>query len=154
MQIVQRKSKDAEMADPVYVRLASVEIPGWIDEDGEQVTSAVIEQSDELPSAVTGGRKESKLSGHIKTLSSGWWASGAEQRGNSPYLSRSGFAGYLESGMGLSEASIKQYLKPSAEGKLIHDLLQAGTIRPHEHGWVIEDDELASSLLMSKNSKR
>ena len=154
MQIVQRKSKDAEMADPVYVRLASVEIPGWIDEDGEQVTSAVIEQSDELPSAVTGGRKESKLSGHIKTLSNGWWASGAEQRGNSPYLSRSGFAGYLESGMGLSEASIKQYLKPSAEGKLIHDLLQAGTIRPHEHGWVIEDDELASSLLMSKNSKR
>ena len=154
MQIVQRKSKDAEMADPVYVRLASVEIPGWIDEDGEQVTSAVIEQSDELPSAVTGGRKESKLSGHIKTLSNGWWASGAEQRGNSPYLSRSGFAGYLESGMGLSEASIKQYLKPSAEGKLIHDLLQAGTIRPHEHGWVIEDDGLASSLLMSKNSKR
>lgn len=154
MQIVQRKSKDAEMAEPVYVRLASVEIPGWIDEDGEQVTSAVIEQSDELPSAVTGGRKESKLSGHVKTLSNGWWASGAEQRGNSPYLSRSGFAGYLESGMGLSEASIKQYLKPSAEGKLIHDLLQAGTIRPHEHGWVIEDDELASSLLMSKNSKR
>lgn len=154
MQIVQRKSKDAEMAEPVYVRLASVEIPGWIDEDGEQVTSAVIEQSDELPSAVTGGRKESKLSGHVKTLSNGWWASGAEQRGNSPYLSRSGFAGYLESGMGLSEASIKQYLKPSAEGKLIHDLLQAGTIRPHEHGWVIEDDELASSLLISKNSKR
>jgi phage/plasmid primase-like uncharacterized protein len=153
MQIVQRKSKDAEMADPVYVRLASVEIPGWIDEDGEQVTSAVIEQSDELPIAVTGGRKESKLSGHIKTLSNGWWASGAEERGNSPYLSRSGFAGYLESGMGLSEASIKQYLKPSAEGKLIHDLLQAGTIRPHEHGWVIEDDGLASSLLMSKNSK-
>lgn len=154
MQIVQRKSKDAEMAEPVYVRLASVEIPGWIDEDGEQVTSAVIEQSDELPSAVTGGRKESKLSGHIKTLSNGWWASGAEERGNSPYLSRSGFAGYLESGMGLSEASIKQYLKPSAEGKLIHDLIQAGTIRPHEHGWVIEADELASSLLMSKNSKR
>lgn len=154
MQIVQRKSKDAEMAEPVYVRLASVEIPGWVDEDGEQVTSAVIEQSDELPSSVTQSRKESKLSGHIKTLSNGWWASGAEQRGSSPYLSRSGFASYLESGMGLGEASIKQYLKPSAEGKLIHDLLQAGIIRPHEHGWMIEDDGLASSLLMSKNSQR
>ena len=56
--------------------------------------------------------------------------------------------------MGLGEASIKQYLKPSAEGKLIHDLLQAGVIKPHEHGWLIEDDGLASSLLMSKNSQR
>lgn len=42
MQITQRKSKDAEIAQDVFAMLESVEIPGWIDEDGEQVTSAVL----------------------------------------------------------------------------------------------------------------
>jgi phage/plasmid primase-like uncharacterized protein len=44
MQLVQRKSKDAELAAPIYCRLASVPIAGWFDEDGEQVTSAVAVQ--------------------------------------------------------------------------------------------------------------
>jgi putative DNA primase/helicase len=42
MQIVQRKSKDAEMAETVHVELQQVAIPGWLDEDGQQVTSAVL----------------------------------------------------------------------------------------------------------------
>jgi len=46
IEIVQRKSKDAEIAQPIFVRLEQVSIPGWIDEDGEQVTSAIIVQSD------------------------------------------------------------------------------------------------------------
>jgi hypothetical protein len=46
IEIVQRKSKDAEIAQPITARLESVEIPGWIDEDGEQVTSAVLVQCD------------------------------------------------------------------------------------------------------------
>lgn len=46
MQLVQRKSKDAELAPPIYCRLVSVPIHGWFDEDGEQVTSAVAVQVD------------------------------------------------------------------------------------------------------------
>ena len=42
IQIVQRKSKDAEEAVPIYVTLETVPIAGWFDEDGEQVTSAVL----------------------------------------------------------------------------------------------------------------
>ena len=47
MQLIQRKSKDAELAKNVYVNLKSIEINGWVDEDGEPVTSAVIVPSDE-----------------------------------------------------------------------------------------------------------
>jgi hypothetical protein len=46
MELVQRKSKDAELAAPIYCRLVSVPIAGWFDEDGEQVTSAVAVQVD------------------------------------------------------------------------------------------------------------
>jgi hypothetical protein len=42
IQIVQRKSKDAEEAEPVFANLQSVAINGWLDEDGEPVTSAVL----------------------------------------------------------------------------------------------------------------
>jgi putative DNA primase/helicase len=42
IEIVQRKSKDAEEAKPVFAELQSVPIKGWLDEDGEQVTSAVL----------------------------------------------------------------------------------------------------------------
>jgi putative DNA primase/helicase len=45
LQIVQRKSKDAELAETIYVDLQQVAIPGWLDEDGQPVTSAVVVQA-------------------------------------------------------------------------------------------------------------
>lgn len=151
MQIVQRKSKDAELAQPVYARLKSVEIPGWFDEDGDPVTSAVLEQSHDEPSTSPANRKESKLASHIKTFTNCWFGGGAEERNGSPYISRSAMLAYLVTGMGLSEASAKQYVKPSVSGKMVHDLIQAGVLEPLEHGWFVADNTLASQLLMSKN---
>ena len=40
--ITQEKIKDAEKEAPLYFTLESVPIVGWTDEDGEQVTSAVV----------------------------------------------------------------------------------------------------------------
>jgi KaiC/GvpD/RAD55 family RecA-like ATPase len=45
LEIVQRKSKDAELARTIYATLSSVTLP-WLDEDGEQVTTAVLQQDD------------------------------------------------------------------------------------------------------------
>jgi hypothetical protein len=45
----QVKSKDAELADDVCVELHKVELPGWVDQDGEQVASAVAEITDTPP---------------------------------------------------------------------------------------------------------
>lgn len=47
MQIVQRKSKDAELAGDLYFNLKSIPINNWFDEDNEPVTSAIIESADE-----------------------------------------------------------------------------------------------------------
>ncbi len=76
MQIVQRKSKDAELAETVYVELQQVAIPGWRDEDDQQVTSAVIVQAD----APTAKKKESKFSSEARVLENAWWSTQAETR--------------------------------------------------------------------------
>jgi hypothetical protein len=148
MQIVQRKSKDAELAQPIYVDLQQVTIPGWYDEDGQPVTSAVVIQAE----AVATARKESKIEAHRKTFENAWWAAGAEERDGRPYLSRSAMIAYLTK-LGLSEASARQYIKPSIPGKPIADLLIAEIIEPFEHGWVVVNETQASSMLIRKGER-
>ena len=149
MQIVQRKSKDAELAQTVHVELQQVTIPGWYDEDNQPVTSAIIVQAQ----APVAGKKNSKLDSHRKTFENAWWASGAEERNGLPYLSRSAMTDYLVQKMDVSEASAKVYIKPSATGKPIADMLVAEIIEAFEHGWLVVDDVQASSMLIRKSER-
>jgi putative DNA primase/helicase len=149
MQIVQRKSKDAELADTIHVELQQVAIPGWRDEDNQQVTSAVIVQAQ----APTVTKKDSKIDSHRKTFENAWWSSGAEERNGLPYLSRSAMMDYLVQKMNVSEASAKVYIKPSATGKPIADMLVAEIIEAFEHGWTVIDDTQASAMLIRKSER-
>jgi hypothetical protein len=149
MQIVQRKSKDAEMAAPLHASLKSVEIPGWFDEDGIQVTSAVLVQED----APAPTKKTGPLASNVKTFANAWWATEAEERNGKPYVSESGLKQYLVKDLNYSEKTAKQYTKPTAEGKLINTLLVGNMISPHEYGWVIEDQDWANILLLDRNSR-
>ncbi len=149
MQIVQRKSKDAEMAQTVFVELQQVTIPGWYDEDNQPVTSAIIVQSQ----APTSSKKDGKIDSHRKTFENAWWASGAEERNGQPYLSRSAMLDYLIQKMDVSETSAKQYLKPSVPGKPIADLLTAEIIEAFEHGWLVVNETHASSMLIRKSER-
>ena len=45
IKIIQRKNKDAELSPDKILELETVAIEGWYDEDGEQVTSAVVVES-------------------------------------------------------------------------------------------------------------
>ena len=149
MQIVQRKSKDAELAETIHVELQQVAIPGWRDEDDQQVTSAVIVQA-QAP-IVT--KKDSKIDSHRKTFENAWWSSGAEERNGLPYLSRSAMMDYLVQKMNVSESSAKVYIKPSATGKPIADMLVAEIIEAFEHGWTVIDDTQASAMLIRKSER-
>jgi len=148
MQIVQRKSKDAEMAEPLHASLKTVEIPGWIDEDGVQVTSAVLVQED-TPAAPV--KKDGQIAENKKKFANAWWSTAAEEREGKPYVSRSGFKQYLMENIGLTSNSADQYLKPG--GKAVNNLLVGELISIHEHGWVIEDEVWKSSLMMDKNKR-
>jgi hypothetical protein len=147
MQLVQRKSKDAEMAEPIHLNLQQVTIPGWYDEDNQPVTSAITTQA-EAPAAPT--KKDSKIDGHRKTWENAWWASGAEVRDEMPYLSRSALKDKLTQD-GNAERTVRNMINPSYNDKLIGALLQADMIQNTEHGWVMVDEVNASSMLLRKN---
>ena len=133
MQIVQRKSKDAEEAQPLYANLNVVPINGWLDEDGEQVSSAVLL----LEEAPAERKKESKLEGQRKFFEGAWWAAGAEVVDQTPYISRSALLNYIINKLPISEASAKQYVKPSVQDKLVGALTIAEIIEPKGHGWAV-----------------
>ena len=146
--IAQRKSKDAEMLAPIHARLASVAIPGWLDEDGAPVTSAVLAASDAPPVR----EKEPAGSKHRKTFERAWFESKAETLDGAPYLTRAALRQHLERD-GWKASTIDQAVKPSARpGSVIRDLLDAGFIAAKDHGWIVIDPMRASGLVLAKGS--
>ena len=147
MQIVQRKSKDAELAQTVYVELLSVDIPKWFDEDGNSVSSAVIIQAD-TPRAES---KDNKTQEAFKVIERAWFSAACETRNGSPYISRSALRDLLISD-GMNERTAKNKTEPSREDGFIFKLINAEIISTHEHGWLVTD-ELQASLLLMRTQK-
>jgi hypothetical protein len=147
MQLVQRKSKDAELAPTVYLQLETVTIPSWYDEDNQPVTSAVIVQAN----APVEPKRDSKIETHRKMFENAWWACGAEERDGAPYLSRSALKDKLLQD-GNAERTVRNMVNPSYGDKLIGALINAEVIEANEHGWVVTNDVQASSMLLRKST--
>nr|WP_255700466.1 AAA family ATPase [Dethiosulfovibrio faecalis] len=45
--VEQTKSKDTELAQPIQLQQEEIDVPGWIDEDGDQVTTVVLRAREE-----------------------------------------------------------------------------------------------------------
>jgi len=148
IQIVQRKSKDAELAEPVFAELTSVTIPDWFDEDEQAVTSAIVS----LVEAPVAAKKESKVETLRKQFEAAWWASGADDKNGMPYLTRSALRNKLIED-GCSEATADKKLKPGSADQLIGALLVAEIISPLGNGWVVSNDVQASAMMMARGPK-
>jgi hypothetical protein len=152
MEIVQRKAKDSEMAETVYVNLESVAIPNWFDEDGEQVTSAIIVPAD----APTSTKIDTKAKGFRDIFTKAWWATGAELAIGMPYVSRSGLKNKLKLD-GRADRTVQNDMDSSRDGSLIKSLLDGRFIETHGQGWIIIDDievMVLKSKLGSPNSPK
>jgi phage/plasmid primase-like uncharacterized protein len=147
IQLIQRKQKDGELEEPVWLDLQSVSIPGWYDEDGEQVTSAVIVESAAPPKA----QKDSKLAGFMKLFERAWFASGQETVGNRPYVSRKAMLDFLTNNDGNTEEAAKNMIKPSHMNRFIGCLINSQIIETAEEengvGWRVCDNTFTSALL-------
>jgi len=149
IEVICAKMKDTDEPQPIFGKLKQVSL-GWFDEDGDEIKGAVF-AIDDNPSIQP--KKESGISKDIKKFTNAWWATSAEERNGSPYLSHSALLNYLIENDGLKESSAKIYIKPSQQGRLIYNLLNAEIIQAFEHGWIVSDGVTASSMMIRKGEK-
>jgi hypothetical protein len=125
-----------------------VAIPGWFDEDGEPVTSAVIVKGEAPP-------EKQKPNGFV-SFEKAWWKTGAEERGGAPYLTRSALIEFGEANglEGTKSKRIRDVVKDDlVSGSFIAPLIAAKLIAPHEkHGWIVIDLGTATGMMLKKNS--
>ena len=147
MQVVQRKSKDAELAEDVTVELLSVPIAGWMDEDGEQVTSAVVEISNRQSQPKT----SAKAASHQMVFRRAWEHGGSMWRDNLPFVCRDALREVFLID-GISQKAVRNYLNPNAGGKPVSALIEAGYVISTEGGWSIIHPEWVAQLRLVRTA--
>ncbi len=148
IKLVNRKMKDGPDGAVEHFELANTTINGWVDEDGEPVSSAILVRTDPPPEKP---KKDSRLASCTKLFDEAWWHTGCEMDGEDPYVSRSALKEYLKLKLNLSDATAKQHVKPSDTERTIGQLVIGGIVRATEHGFAVSDPDFRSSLLLRKN---
>jgi putative DNA primase/helicase len=142
--IEQKKVKDSEMMEPIYARLESKEIKGWLDDDGEPVKSAVVSVTDK-PS-----NRDRALEKDEKIFRDAWFLAGAEvDKEGRPYLSGAALKTFIVDNLGKTDSYARQMIKPAAEGKLISKLISKHKVAEHMNGFSIIDDDFSESCLLA-----
>lgn len=148
-QLIQKKVKDDEEQEPVWMKLETTPLEGWYDDDGEQIYSSVAVEAE-----ISSQEKKinSKLAEFKKLFERAWFASGEECDDRSmPFVSRQKMLKFLIENDGIPESSANVMLKPSHTSRFIGYLINSEVIRPSEvrelSGWSVIDNILASSLL-------
>lgn len=121
------KQKDGELQEPKFLDLQQVPITGWLDEDNEQVISAVIVEGQKLSD-----KKDSKLIDKIIILKKVWDANGSPLSDNgAPFVTRDQVVEYLIE-IGKTERAATHQVSMSKENGLIHSLIKENIILHHE----------------------
>lgn len=149
--IIQRKQKDTELQPAIFVDLDTVQLDGWMDEDGEQVTSAVISEGVTPPQPI-----DKVLIGHQKTFADAWQSGGSEvDQDDNPYLTRSKFKDFLVD-IG-QEKNATKYSNPNNKANGVAAgpaaiLKERGKIVEHSYGYSVVDQDWANALRIQKKT--
>lgn len=145
IEIVAKKMKDSEPPESLFCELQSVKIEGWLDEDGEAVTSVVPVEAE----AVVTEKRDGTTAKHMKQFRGAWAVTGYETDGQGrPFVSRSGLMRYMVQHMGLTEAGAKKAMQPSSEDRMIGYLLTAEIITTEGAGWAVLDHVQAGQMML------
>lgn len=132
----------------IYFRLEVVEM--GITKFGKLATTCVA-VPDESASTEQPHKRPTKHDENVRTFERAWFNSGAEIREDKPYISRSALRELLISD-GMSERTAKNKTEASRTDGIIAPMLNAGTIEPFEHGWVVVEGVQASAMMLKKSA--
>lgn len=135
--------------ESIYFRLEVVEM--GVTKFGKSATTCVAvydpESAQEKPH-----KRPTKHDENVRTFERAWFNSGAELREGKPYISRSALRELLIKD-GASERTAKNKTEASRNDGLIAPMLNAGTIAPCEHGWVVIEAAQVSAMLIRKGAE-
>ena len=141
IEIVQRKSKDAELAPTVYVELQSQAIDGWLDEDGEPVTSAVLQIGQQIE------KIDHASSANKKLFENMWHESGRELFCGNPYVSNAFARSVFEQKH--SDSTAKKYSLGIEDKGPLANLRDKGLLVKDSGGWVCTDPAWSAALTLA-----
>jgi putative DNA primase/helicase len=137
IELIQRKSKDAEISPPMYMRLMSVELP-WKDEDGEAVSSAVISQDESYQPDV---KESESVTKSRKSFQEAFVEMGDIQDGK-PYLTTSAWRDFFsKSHHGPTPDATKKAFQRGRKA-----LIDAGIVSEKGAGFIVNDPSFAGAL--------
>jgi hypothetical protein len=132
--------------ETIYFKLEVIEM--GVTKFGGIATTCVAVPDDEAGDT-TPHKKPSKHDENMRMAERAWWDSGAEEREESPYISRSALRDFLIQN-GASERTARNKTDSSRPDGLVTQLLNAGIFEPFEHGWKFIDPAQASVMMMKK----
>jgi len=150
IEVIQRKMKDAEMQDSLFFDLKKVDISGWRDEDGDQVSSVVLES---VNKPITATKVLSKVEEHRKRFERAWHFAGrARDPQGRPHVTRSGMLDFLTGpAMMMKEAAAKKAMQMDSN-RMIGTLVDAEYVTPFGQGWSVTDNTFVAVLDTQVNS--
>jgi phage/plasmid primase-like uncharacterized protein len=147
IEIVQRKSKDAELAMSHQCELQQVVIPGWFDEDGEPVHSAIVGEANYTP-------VNEKLAIRKDRFARAWQDNDCPlDPDRRPWLSSRQLREWLINTEGLKPSTAESEVKASKTGRLLNVLIEENLIESRSVGWSVCDEEWAGFLNISRLSR-
>lgn len=147
---VTKQRELSSKGETIYFKLEVIEM--GVSKFGSYATTCVAIPDNDAQTK-NPNKKPTKHDENVRTLERAWWASGAEEREGSPYISRSALRDLLVKD-GMAERTAKNKTEASRPEGIIAQLLNAGTLETFEHGWIFINDIQASALLMQKNGAK
>jgi len=152
IELVQRKSKDAELIKSAFARLETVTLP-WLDEDGENVTTAVL-QPDDAPIKTGQSRGESAAR---KRFEGALIHAGIILSDGAIYISAQDWHDAYATGIGSEDGKVMT--KEGARKRVQRDkkaLQEAGITQERDGGYILAEgqdrDIMAIIMKYSKNN--
>ena len=147
IEIIQRKSKDAELATSHQAELRTIQIPGWFDDEGEPVSSAILAEANFTP-------VNEKLAFRKDRFVRAWLDNDCPKDSDGrPWLSSRQLKDWLVDKENLKPATAESELKPSKSGRMINVLVAENLIESCVYGWSIVDENWASTINVLRQAR-
>ena len=132
------------MQESLFFDLKKVDIRGWRDEDGDQVSSVVL---DSVSKPIKTTKVVSKVEEHRKRFERAFHSAGrARDDQGRPHVTRSGMLDFLTGPMmGMAEAAARKSIQ-NEPSRMIGTLLDAEYILPFGQGWSAKDSTFIAIL--------